>query len=148
MHVGARYYDAQVGRFVTRDTYLNQHPYLYCEHDPVNRIDPAGHFPWIIVIGVIVIIGGSGCGARIMPKPNPGGGGYRGPIFPNDPGYRQQWPSPFNPKPSQPNPNRVPEPRPDYLEPLKPRGGTKERMDDPLGGGVPLAILLILEATL
>jgi RHS repeat-associated protein len=31
MHVGARYYDAQVGRFITRDTYLDQHPYLYCE---------------------------------------------------------------------------------------------------------------------
>jgi len=42
-HVGARYHDAQVGRFVTRDTHLDQHPYLYCEHDPVNRVDPSGH---------------------------------------------------------------------------------------------------------
>src|SRR5947207_14583487 len=33
MHVGARYYDAEVGRFVTRDSKLNQHPYLYCEHN-------------------------------------------------------------------------------------------------------------------
>jgi RHS repeat-associated protein len=41
--VGARYYDYQVGRFVTRDTYLDQHPYLYCEHDPVNAVDPTGH---------------------------------------------------------------------------------------------------------
>ena len=41
--VGARYYDAQVGRFVTRDTYLNQHPYLYCDHDPINKVDPSGH---------------------------------------------------------------------------------------------------------
>ncbi len=29
MHVGARYYDAQVGRFITRDTVLSEHPYLY-----------------------------------------------------------------------------------------------------------------------
>jgi RHS repeat-associated protein len=42
-HVGARYYDAQVGRFITRDTDLDQHPYLYCEHDPVNNVDPTGH---------------------------------------------------------------------------------------------------------
>ena len=42
-HVGARYYDAQVGRFTTRDTYLNQRPYLYCDHDPVNTVDPTGH---------------------------------------------------------------------------------------------------------
>ena len=42
-HVGAREYDAQVGRFTTRDTYLNQPPYLYCDHDPVNNLDPSGH---------------------------------------------------------------------------------------------------------
>jgi RHS repeat-associated protein len=43
MHVGARYYDSQVGRFVTRDTVLTEHPYLYCEHDPINAVDPGGH---------------------------------------------------------------------------------------------------------
>jgi RHS repeat-associated protein len=43
MHVGARYYDAQVGRFITRDTVLSEHPYLYCEHEPVNGVDPSGH---------------------------------------------------------------------------------------------------------
>ncbi len=41
--VGARYYDAQVGRFITRDTVLSEHPYLYCEHDAVNWVDPSGH---------------------------------------------------------------------------------------------------------
>ncbi len=44
-HVGARYYDPQVGRFTTRDTELDQHPYAYCEHDPVNSVDPDGHIP-------------------------------------------------------------------------------------------------------
>jgi RHS repeat-associated protein len=43
MHVGARYYDAQVGRFITTDTVLSEHPYLYCEGDPVNALDPDGH---------------------------------------------------------------------------------------------------------
>jgi RHS repeat-associated protein len=41
--VGARYYDYQVGRFVTRDTILSEQPYTYCEDDPVNAVDPSGH---------------------------------------------------------------------------------------------------------
>jgi len=43
MHAGARYYDGQVGCFITRDTVLSEHPYLYCEHDPVNAVDPSGN---------------------------------------------------------------------------------------------------------
>jgi RHS repeat-associated protein len=38
LHVGARYYDPQVGRFISRDAVLSEHPYLYCEHEPVNSI--------------------------------------------------------------------------------------------------------------
>lgn len=41
--VGARYYDAQMGRFISRDTYLDQKPYAYCDSDPVNAVDPSGH---------------------------------------------------------------------------------------------------------
>ena len=41
--VGCRFYDAQVGRFITRDTYLDQAPYAYCNGDPVNVVDPTGH---------------------------------------------------------------------------------------------------------
>ena len=43
--VGCRFYDAQVGRFITRDTYLNQAPYAYCNGDPVNCVDRSGHDP-------------------------------------------------------------------------------------------------------
>ncbi|MCC6727902.1 MAG: hypothetical protein IT208_01025, partial [Chthonomonadales bacterium] len=43
MLVGARYHDAHAGRFVTRDTLLGEHPYLYCEHEPVGSVDPSGH---------------------------------------------------------------------------------------------------------
>ena len=42
-HVGARYYDGQVGRFISRDTELDEHSYLYCDHDPVNYTDADGH---------------------------------------------------------------------------------------------------------
>ena len=41
--VGARYYDATFGRFITRDTELSQAPYAYCDGDPVNCSDPSGH---------------------------------------------------------------------------------------------------------
>jgi hypothetical protein len=62
MLVGARYYDAQVGRFISRDTYLDQHPYLYCDHDPVNAVDPSGHFiqGWDRLVGGIGTIGVGG----------------------------------------------------------------------------------------
>lgn len=43
MLVGARYYDAQTGSFISRDTYLDQKPYEYCNGDPVNATDPSGH---------------------------------------------------------------------------------------------------------
>jgi len=67
MHVGARYYDAQVGRFITRDTELDQHPYLYCDHDPINAIDPSGHSSiWAIIRGVILLAGG-----RFEREPDP-----------------------------------------------------------------------------
>ncbi len=42
LHVGARYYDPQVGRFLSRDAVLSEYPYLYCEHEPVDRVDPNG----------------------------------------------------------------------------------------------------------
>jgi RHS repeat-associated protein len=61
--VGARYYDPQVGSFTTRDTYLNQKPCLYCEHDPVNGVDPSGHDEtdddWGFVSDVLVWGGGA-----------------------------------------------------------------------------------------
>jgi RHS repeat-associated protein len=61
MHVGARYYDAQVGRFITRDTELDQKPYLYCEHDPVNNLDPSGHVckTMLKLAAIIAAIGGT-----------------------------------------------------------------------------------------
>jgi RHS repeat-associated protein len=49
MHVGARYYDPLVGRFVQADTHLGEmgnpqslNRYNYCEGDPVNHVDPTG----------------------------------------------------------------------------------------------------------
>ena len=52
--VGCRFYDAQVGRFITRDTYLDQKPYAYCDGDPVNAMDPKGHSAVGVGTGIIV----------------------------------------------------------------------------------------------
>lgn len=50
MYLRARYYQPEVGRFLTRDTYtgeddepLSLHLYTYCHGDSVNVIDPTGH---------------------------------------------------------------------------------------------------------
>jgi len=72
MHVGARYYDAQVGRFVSRDTYLDQKPYLYREHNPVNAVDPSGHSKSVPTLiqdaGVTIgVVGGVGAVVGLIP---------------------------------------------------------------------------------
>jgi RHS repeat-associated protein len=42
-HLGARYYDPNIGRFTQPDpSGQEKNPYLYAEGDPVNRIDPNG----------------------------------------------------------------------------------------------------------
>lgn len=42
-HLGARYYDPNLGRFTQTDpSGQEKNPYLYAEGDPVNRIDPRG----------------------------------------------------------------------------------------------------------
>jgi RHS repeat-associated protein len=57
LHVGARYYDPQVGRFLSRDAVLSEHPYLYCEHEPVNSVDPSGRVA--VAAGAVVFVPGA-----------------------------------------------------------------------------------------
>jgi len=41
--LGQRWYDSNVGRFISRELFLLYgHPYIYCENNPVNYIDPYG----------------------------------------------------------------------------------------------------------
>jgi len=43
MHVGARYYELEIGRFIQKDPILwDDNPYSYCDSSPVNAIDPLG----------------------------------------------------------------------------------------------------------
>lgn len=59
--VGARYYDPEVGRFITADTWLGDvmdpqslHRYVYVQGDPINLVDPTGQW-WAIAVVLIVI---------------------------------------------------------------------------------------------
>lgn len=49
-YFGARYYDPQIGRFITRDSYTGDinipqslNRYIYCKNNPLRYIDPAGN---------------------------------------------------------------------------------------------------------
>lgn len=67
-HNGARYYDANIGRFTQPDpSGLEKNPYLYAEGDPVNRIDPQGTLSFdgignALGIGNIIYAGVTGGG--------------------------------------------------------------------------------------
>lgn len=54
--VGARYYDSQLGRFITRDSYISQKHYLYCGHDPINHLDSSGHWVIQLIIAIAAVI--------------------------------------------------------------------------------------------
>ena len=69
---GRRLFYRQIGdgAFITRDTYLDQKPYLYCEHDPVNAVDPSGHFLYgglVLFIFIVDVIGGLCIGTVTIP---------------------------------------------------------------------------------
>jgi RHS repeat-associated protein len=54
---GARYYDPEIGRFITADTIVQApydpqslNRYAYCRNNPLNYVDPSGHWFWGVVI--------------------------------------------------------------------------------------------------
>ncbi len=62
LHVGARYYEPQVGRFLQRDSWpgsvyapLTLNAYAYCVNDPVNAVDLDGELP--VMVGIAIGVG-------------------------------------------------------------------------------------------
>ena len=64
-YLNSRYYDPETGRFLNEDlvSYLEPetiggiNPYAYCLNDPVNNIDPSGHFASGIPIQILISLG-------------------------------------------------------------------------------------------
>src|SRR3989337_759006 len=62
-YFGARYYDPETGRFITKDpdggdldNPISQNPYIYANDNPVNLVDPDGEFVVIIPAAVYITI--------------------------------------------------------------------------------------------
>ncbi len=57
-YLQTRYYDPEIGRFLNMDDISYADPeqfhglnlYAYCGNDPVNNVDPTGHFPLLIAL--------------------------------------------------------------------------------------------------
>jgi len=62
VYLRARYYDPKVGRFLTRDPVLSEHPYSYAHGNPVNMTDPSGRNPLVVAMGIGAAIGGTAGG--------------------------------------------------------------------------------------
>ncbi|MFZ0033742.1 MAG: RHS repeat-associated core domain-containing protein, partial [Sedimentisphaerales bacterium] len=63
-YLRARQYDPYISRFTSRDPVFGQfqepltlHVYLYCQNNPINKLDPKGEFPWIPVVGGALTVG-------------------------------------------------------------------------------------------
>ena len=58
-YFGARYYDAEVGRFLSEDPVFHENLYVYCDNNPINRTDPDGR-SWKSREGIFSAIGAIG----------------------------------------------------------------------------------------
>ncbi|MGN0523726.1 MAG: RHS repeat-associated core domain-containing protein [Eubacterium sp.] len=64
-YLQSRYYDAEIGRFINADdpilsdtgtkNSLSTNMYVYCESDPVNKIDPTGKFVLLLILSIVLV---------------------------------------------------------------------------------------------
>ena len=85
-YLNARYYNPEDGRFMTEDTYRGDttksetgHLYVYCANNPVNYVDPSGHF--LVSTAVLVGVGVGGIVGAVA-------GSYKGRLVAKRLGYK------------------------------------------------------------
>ena len=85
-YLNARYYNPEDGRFMTEDSYRGEimnpetgHLYVYCANNPVNYVDPSGHF--LVSTAVLVGVGVGGIVGAIA-------GSYKGRLVAKRLGYK------------------------------------------------------------
>ncbi len=69
----SRYYDPEIGRFISPDSidYLDPKSinglnlYSYCKNNPIMYVDPDGHFPFLIAVALIGLVIGAGIGTGV-----------------------------------------------------------------------------------
>ncbi|GEM_PF-1047524 len=61
-YYGARYYDPEIGRFISPDSVIQDpsdpqsfNRYAYCRNNPVNLIDPTGNVWWLVALAIAKI---------------------------------------------------------------------------------------------
>ncbi|OLA94014.1 MAG: hypothetical protein BHW64_05540 [Candidatus Melainabacteria bacterium LEY3_CP_29_8] len=64
-YLKSRFYDAETARFIQEDTYrgdasdpLSLNLYTYCANNPINHVDPSGHYAVALYTLVKVVAGG------------------------------------------------------------------------------------------
>ena len=75
-YVGTRYYDSDIGRWLSPDKYVSTgqgltgyNMFAYCGNNPIMYVDYTGEFPWAIVIILSIgLIGGAVVGASLDTK--------------------------------------------------------------------------------
>ena len=70
-YLQSRYYDAEIGRFISADSLLDQgdilgnNLFVYCLNNPVNMADPTGHLAFLAVTAAIGAVAGAIAGGII-----------------------------------------------------------------------------------
>ena len=63
LHVGARYYEPAVGRWLSEDPVIGNpqwaqtlNRFVYVANNPSNDVDPNGEFPWLLFVVVVLVL--------------------------------------------------------------------------------------------
>lgn len=65
-YFGSRYYDADLGRFISPDPAKQYHnPYVYGDDDPLSGVDPDGEFLGLLIAAIVAAVVGAYAGGAV-----------------------------------------------------------------------------------